>query len=61
MGMSKQDKTNYKRKYNEENYKRIGLYVSDEVKKALEAHRDETGESINAYINRLIAEDMKGE
>lgn len=58
MVMSKMEKTNYKRKFNEENYARIGLYVKPEVKAALEAHKTATGESVNAFINRAIGEQM---
>lgn len=59
MVMSKKDKTDYKRKFNEENYARIGIYVKPEVKDALEAHKNATGESINAFINRAISETME--
>lgn len=59
MVMSKMEKTNYKRKFNEENYARIGLYVKPEVKDALETHKRETGESVNAFITRAISEQME--
>ena len=59
MVMSTQDKTNYKNQYNKENYHRIGLYVKEDIKNMLEAHKQKTGESVNAYINRLIAEDQE--
>ena len=61
MVMSKQDKTDYKRKFNEENYIRKTVYLKKEVNDAFEEHRARTGESFNAYVNRLIDEDMKGE
>ncbi len=61
MVMSKQDKTDYKRKFNEENYSRVGLYLKEDVKKALDAHRAKTGESMNALINRAIMEIIKNE
>ena len=59
MVKSKQEKTDYKRKFNEDNYKRVGLYMKEDVKKAMDEHRFTTGESANGFINRAIVETME--
>ena len=59
MVMSKKEKTDYKRKFNEENYARIGIYMKHEQKEILQKHIDTTGESMNAFINRAISEQME--
>lgn len=59
MVMSKQDKTNYKRDYNEKNYARIGIYVEPELKDEIKEHLKSTGESMNGFINRAINETME--
>ena len=40
MAMSQQEKTDYKRKYNEKKYSRIGLYLPPEEKEAWQAEAD---------------------
>lgn len=57
--MSKKDKTNYKNKYNKENYSRIGIYVEPEMKDRIKLHAEGTGESMNAFIIRAINETME--
>ena len=59
MVMSKQDRTDYKRQFNKENYARIGIYVKKDVKVKLDAHLAKTEESMNAFINRAISEQME--
>ena len=46
-------------KYMRENYDRIGLTVQKGHKAELQAHAAERGESLNAFICRAIAEQMK--
>jgi hypothetical protein len=57
--MSNQDKTDYKRKFNADNYDRVGLYIKKDLKKKMDAHRAKTGESMNAFITRAISEQME--
>ena len=45
-------------KYMKENYDRINLTVPKGHKAAIQARADQTGESVNGYINRLIDADM---
>lgn len=46
-------------KYNKANYDRIELKVIKGKKEEIKAHADHNGESINAFINRAIIEQMK--
>lgn len=46
-------------KYNKANYDRIELKVIKGKKEEIKAHADHKGESINAFINRAIIEQMK--
>ena len=52
--------TKAKNKYNAENYERISLSVPKGKKDIIKGHAQCMGESVNAYINRLIDEDMNG-
>ena len=45
-------------KYNAKAYEEIKLRVSKGQKEQIQAYAQEHGESLNGYINRLIAEDM---
>lgn len=45
-------------KYNAKAYEEIKLRVSKGQKEQIQAHAQANGESLNGYINRLIAEDM---
>lgn len=45
-------------KYMKENYDRINLTVPRGNKDVIKAHAEGLGESVNGYINRLIAADM---
>lgn len=46
-------------KYNAANYDRIELRVDKGQKDIIKAHADSQGESVNAFINRAIAETME--
>lgn len=48
-----------KNRWNEKAYDRITLTVPKGEKESVRAHAEANGESVNGYINRLIAEDMK--
>ncbi len=48
--------TTAKNKYNSKAYDRIALQVKKGQKDVLKAHADKQGESLNAFINRAIAE-----
>lgn len=48
-----------KNRWNEKAYDRINLTVPKGKKEVIRAHAEANGESVNGYINRLIAEDMK--
>jgi hypothetical protein len=61
MSKTTQEITNYKRKFNEENYNRVGVYMKEADKLALDAHLAITGESMNAFINRAIKETIQND
>lgn len=46
-------------KYNKNNYEQIQIRVAKGEKAKIQEYADSKGESVNAYINRLIQEDMK--
>ena len=46
-------------KYKAKAYKRIPLDVKIEEYEALKAHTEQTGESINGFIRRIIKENIK--
>lgn len=46
-------------KYVKENYERIVVNVQKGERDLIKAHAESKGESVNAYICRLIREDMK--
>lgn len=48
-----------KNKWNANAYDRIALVVPKGKKDEIKAHAESRGESVNAYIWRLIQEDMK--
>lgn len=56
MAMSQQEKTDYKRKYNEEKYERIGLYLFPEEKKEWKALAKSSGMSLNEFIKMCVNE-----
>ena len=45
-------------KYNSANYDSLRIVVPKGRKKAVEAHAEKNGESVNGFVNRLIREDM---
>lgn len=45
-------------KYNAKNYERLAVLVYKGQREQIQAYAKEQGESLNGYINRLIAEDM---
>lgn len=52
------DKSAYRNKFIAENYDRINLTVQKGQKEIIKAHADSRGESVNAFIQRAIAETM---
>lgn len=56
MAMSQQEKTDYKRKYNEEKYARIGLYLSPDEKKKWKSAAESEGVSLIGFIRRCVNE-----
>lgn len=56
MAMSQQEKTNYKRKYNENNYKRINMYLPPEEKEIWQAAADAQKISLSEFIKRCVNE-----
>lgn len=56
MAMSKQEKTDYKRKYNEEKYERIGLYLFPDEKKEWKETAKSNGMSLNEFIKICVNE-----
>lgn len=47
-----------KNRWNAENYDRLSVMVPKGDKDKIKAKAESHGESINSYINRLIADDM---
>lgn len=60
MAMTTEEKTAYKRKYNEENYARIGLYISPELKAKIAELSKSEKKSMNEFIIAAIEEKIKG-
>ena len=56
---AKFDKIAYNNAFNAAAYDRINLTVPKGDKDKIKAHAQSKGESVNAYINRLIQEDMQ--
>ncbi len=56
MAMSKQEKTDYKRRYNEEKYARIGLYLPPPEKELWQAAADREKISLSEFIKRCVNE-----
>ena len=56
MAMSQQEKTDYKRKYNEKKYARIGLYLPPEEKEAWQAAADAQDISLSEFIKQCVNE-----
>lgn len=48
-------------KYNAANYDRVELRIDKGKKEIIKAHAGTQGESLNAFINRAIAETMERE
>ena len=59
MEEKKFDKIAYNNQFNANAYDRINLTVPKGKKDEIKAHAERKGESVNAYIWRLIQEDMK--
>lgn len=59
MEEKKFDKIAYNNQFNANAYDRINLTVPKGQKDAIKARAESQGESVNAYIWRLIQEDMK--
>ncbi len=51
--------TDYKRKFNSENYDRIELTVKKGKKDMLKKHAANCGETLNGFINRAITETVE--
>ncbi len=51
--------TDYKRKFNSENYDRIELTVKKGKKEILKNHAANCGETLNGFINRAMTETME--
>lgn len=49
----------YNNEFNKNAYDRINLTVPKGEKEIIKAHADETGESVNGFINRAIDETME--
>ena len=54
MAMSKQEKTDYKRKFNEEKYDRVGLYLKQGEKERWQAAADLQEISLSEFIKRCV-------
>ena len=56
MAMSKQEKTAYKRKFNEEKYDRVGLYLKQGEKEHWQSAADAQGISLSEFIKGCVNE-----
>ena len=56
---SKFNKVAYNNTFIAKAYDRINLTVPKGDKEKIQAHAESKGQSVNAYINRLIREDMQ--
>lgn len=52
-------KAEWQNRYIEKVYDRINLLVDKGNKEIIKARAEQLGESVNAYINRLISEDLE--
>ena len=59
--MDKKSETKYKNKFNAENYDRYSLMLPRGTKEKIKAAADAEGLSVNAYINKAIAERMQND
>lgn len=48
-----------KKRYNDKTYDRIEIVVPKGQRETIKAYAAERGESVNAFINRLIEQEMK--
>jgi len=51
--------TDYKNKYNAENYDSLRIVVTKGKKDVLKAHAQSKGESLNSFVNRAIDETVE--
>lgn len=56
MAMSQQEKTDYKRKFNEEKYDRVGLYLKQGEKERWQVAADRQKISLSEFIKRCVNE-----
>ena len=56
--MVKDQRTDYKRAFNEKNYARLNITIPSGQKQAVEAHSKSKGESVNGLVNGLLRADM---
>ncbi len=56
MAMSKQEKTDYKRKFNKEKYDRVGLYLKHGEKEQWQVAADSEKISLSEFIKRCVNE-----
>ena len=60
MPMSKKEKTDYKRRFNEENYDRVSVYLKEGEKEAWKKKAAESGEkSLGNYIKKCVEGKMR--
>ena len=59
MAMSKQEKTNYKRQFNEEHYERLTIYLQPELKEQLKKVVKEQGTSQNRFAVECLEEGIQ--
>lgn len=59
MAWTKEQITKYKNDFNAKTYDRINLTVSKGRKELYQKRAKEKGMSLNAYINKLLEDDMK--
>lgn len=58
--MEKFDKISYNNLYNQKKYDRINLLVPKGQKQTIASRAAENGESVNAFVNRLIRQALDG-
>lgn len=59
MALTQKEKTDYKRKYNEDTYDRIGMYLKRGEKELWQEAAQNAGQTLSAYITQAVKERIK--
>ena len=59
MALTQKEKTDYKRKYNEDTYDRIGMYLKRGEKELWQEAAQNAGQTLSAYITQAVKDRIK--